>query len=72
VYAGFQWPEHLDNIEHVYLKLAKPVRIYILSSFIDPQHMERSRKYSCVRSYIFNLITKEVLEEHIDEESSAT
>jgi CheY-like chemotaxis protein len=68
---GFNGWSFLDNIKHVYPKLAKPVRIYILSSSIDPQDMERSRQYTSVKSYIFKPITKEVLEKHINEESSA-
>lgn len=68
---GFNGWNFLDNVQNLYTNLTKAIRIYILSSSINPQDIEQSKKYSCVRSFIFKPITKEVLEKHIDEESSA-
>ncbi|HEY9000954.1 MAG TPA: response regulator [Mucilaginibacter sp.] len=67
---GFNGWNFLDNVQYLYPLLTKPVRIYILSSSINPQDMEQAGQYSYVRSFIFKPITKEVLEKHIDEESS--
>jgi len=61
----------LENVQHLYPGLVKPIRIYILSSSINPKDMEQSKQYSCVRAFIFKPITREVLEKHINEESSA-
>jgi CheY-like chemotaxis protein len=67
---GFDGWNFLDNIQHLYPSLTKPIRIYILSSSINPQDVEQSRQYGCVREFIFKPITREVLEKHIKEESS--
>ena len=68
---GFDGWDFLDKVQHLYPHLIKPLRIYILSSSINPRDIEQARQYSCVRSFIFKPITREVLERHIDEESSA-
>ena len=67
---GFNGWNFLNSVQHLYTKLAKPIRIYILSSSINPKDMEQAKVYSCVRSFIFKPITREVLEKHIKEESS--
>ena len=61
----------LRKIEYLYPHLSKPLKIYILSSSINPRDVEQSKQYTCVRSFIFKPITREVLEKHIDEETSA-
>ena len=68
---GFDGWNFLDNVQYLYPSLAKPIRIYILSSSINPQDMEKSKQYSCVRAFIFKPITRAVLEKHINDESSA-
>ena len=60
----------LDKIQDIYPHLAKPLRIYILSSSINPMDIEHAKQYSCVRSFIFKPITKEVLEKWVNEEVS--
>ncbi len=67
---GFDGWNFLDSVKHLYSSLSKSVRIYILSSSINPQDIEKSKQYSCLRAFIFKPITKEVLEKHINEESS--
>ena len=68
---GFDGWNFLDRVQYLYPRLVKPLRIYILSSSINPMDIEKARQYSCVRSFISKHITREVLEKHIDEESSA-
>ncbi|HTD39873.1 MAG TPA: response regulator [Mucilaginibacter sp.] len=67
---GFDGWDFLDKVQHLYPHLAKPLRIYILSSSINPRDIEQAKQYACVRSFIFKPITREVLEKHINEESS--
>ena len=67
---GFNGWNFLNSVQHLYTKLAKPIRIYILSSSINPKDMEQAKVYSCVRSFIFKPITREVLEKQIKEEST--
>ncbi|HTK17934.1 MAG TPA: response regulator [Mucilaginibacter sp.] len=68
---NFDGWDFLDMMEHLYPHLAKPLRIYLLSSSINPRDIEQAKEYSCERSFIFKPITREVLEKCIDEESSA-
>lgn len=58
----------LDKVQHVCPQLAKPLKIYILSSSINPKDMQQAKQYQCVKSFIFKPITKEVLEKLINEE----
>ena len=58
----------LDRLQYLHSHLAKPLRIYILSSSINPKDIEQAKKYSCVKSFIFKPITKQVLERLVDEE----
>lgn len=57
----------LDEIRQFYHHLAKPIRIYILSSSIDPYDIERSLQYPFVKSFMFKPITRETLERTISE-----
>ena len=69
---GFDGWDFLDKVQHLYPHLAKPLRVYILSSSINPRDIEQAKQYSCVRSFIFKPITREVLEKLIDKETSVT
>jgi response regulator RpfG family c-di-GMP phosphodiesterase len=60
----------LEKVELIHPHLSKPVRIYILSSSINPRDIEYARQFSCVQSFIFKPITKEVLEKLVNEEVS--
>lgn len=60
----------LEKIQHIYPSLARPVKIFILSSSINPKDIHHARQYSCVSSFIFKPITKEVLEKLVNEEIS--
>ncbi|MBV8391011.1 MAG: response regulator [Mucilaginibacter sp.] len=69
---GFNGWDFLDRVQCLHSYLAKPLRIYILSSSVSPRDIKHARQYSCVRSFIFKPITRDALEKHIDEESSVT
>ena len=58
----------LDKIQQLYPNLIKPLRIYILSSSINPKDIEYVKQYACVKSFIFKPITKEMLERLVNEE----
>jgi CheY-like chemotaxis protein len=60
----------LEKVQRIYPHLSKPVRIYILSSSINPRDIQYAKQFSCVQSFIFKPITKEVLERLVDEEVS--
>jgi CheY-like chemotaxis protein len=62
--------EFLERVQDLYPTLVKPLKIYILSSSINPADITYSRQYSCVKSFLFKPITKEVLEHVIKEEIS--
>ncbi|WP_426670368.1 response regulator [Mucilaginibacter sp. McL0603] len=66
---NFDGWECLEKIQQVCLTLAKPIKIYILSSFINPEDIQRAKQYDCVKSFIFKPITKVVLERLINEET---
>lgn len=68
---GFDGWDFLEKIQYLYPQLIRPLKIYIMSSSINPRDVERSKQYACVRSFIFKPITREVLEKYIDEETSA-
>jgi CheY-like chemotaxis protein len=62
--------DFLEKVKDIYPHLAKPLRIYMLSSSINPRDIEHAKRYPFVRAFIFKPITKEVLERYIDEENS--
>ena len=64
--------DFLEKTQLVYSQLAKPLRIYILSSSINPRDIQHARQYPCVRSFIFKPITREVLEKLIKNEVTDT
>jgi len=60
----------LEKVQQIYPYLSKSVRIYILSSSINPRDIQYAKQFSCVQSFIFKPITREVLERVVDEEVS--
>ena len=60
--------QFLEKVQQMQPFLNKPLRIYILSSSINPRDIQRAKQFSCVKSFIFKPITKEMLEKLIDEE----
>jgi CheY-like chemotaxis protein len=60
----------LEKVQRTYPYLSKPLRIYILSSSINPRDIQYARQFACVQSFIFKPITREVLERLVDEEVS--
>ena len=66
---NFNGWECLEKMQQMCPTLAKPIKIYILSSFINPEDIQRAKQYDCVKSFIFKPITKEVLERLIREET---
>jgi CheY-like chemotaxis protein len=62
----------LEKVQQVYPYLSKPVRIYILSSSINPRDIQYTKQFPCVKSFIFKPITREVLEGLVDEVVSKT
>src|SRR6202000_1309987 len=67
---AFDGWDFLEKAEKLYTHLAKPLKIYILSSSINPRDLQLAKQYACVRSFIFKPITKEVLEKLITEETA--
>ena len=62
--------EFLEKIKSLYPRLAKQLKIYILSSSINPKDITRSKNYEFVHSFLFKPITNEVLQRIIDAETS--
>jgi len=60
--------QFLEKVQQMQPFLNKPLSIYILSSSINPRDIQRAKQFSCVKSFIFKPITKEMLEKLIDEE----
>ncbi|MBS1528174.1 MAG: response regulator [Bacteroidetes bacterium] len=58
----------LEQVQKLHASLAKAICVYILSSSIDPHQIHRSKRFPCVKSFLFKPITKEVLERLISEE----
>jgi len=67
---GFNGWEFLDKARQIDQHLLKPLNIYILSSSINPMDIRNAKQYSCVRSFIFKPITKEMLEKLISEDGN--
>ena len=47
------------------LKLPKPVRVYVLTSSIDPEDIEKSKTYKEVKGYFTKPLDEEVLDEMV-------
>lgn len=61
----------LEKLQKLHLKLAKPVKIYILSASINPNDIDRARRIPMVRSFVFKPITRDALQKLVDEEMTA-
>ncbi len=59
---NFNGWECLEKMQQIYPALAKPIKMYILSSCINPEDIQRAKQYNCVKSFVFKPITKETLE----------
>jgi CheY-like chemotaxis protein len=59
--------EFLEKTRRIYPCLSKPVKIYILSSSINPADITQAMQYPFVKSFIFKPITRETLERVISE-----
>lgn len=58
----------LEKMQQVYPHLSKPLKLYVLSSSINPRDIQLVKKFGFVQSFIFKPITKEVLEKLVGEE----
>lgn len=56
----------LENLKTLYPQLIKPVKVYILSSSVDPKDVKRSEKYTFVKSYLIKPVTRERLNSIMD------
>jgi len=61
----------LERMQAVYAHLAKPLKLYVLSSSINPSDIQGVKRFPFVESFIFKPITKEVLEGLIGDEVSS-
>ena len=57
----------LEKMQQVYTHLSKPVKLYVLSSSINPRDIQWVKKFEFVQSFIFKPITKEMLEKLVGE-----
>jgi CheY-like chemotaxis protein len=60
----------LEKVQKIYPHLVKPMRLYILSSSINPKDIQQVKQFPCVQSFVFKPITKEVLEKLVEGETS--
>ena len=58
----------LEKAEKICAHLAKRLKIYILTSSINPEDIQLAKRYPYVQSFIFKPITKNVLEKLINDE----
>ncbi|MGZ3752878.1 MAG: response regulator [Mucilaginibacter sp.] len=57
----------LEKMQQVYPHLSKPLKLYVLSSSINPRDIQWVKKFGFVQSFIFKPITKEILERLVGE-----
>lgn len=62
-YSGWDF---LNGFKKIRNSLRKVVRVFIVSSSIDPDDMERSKNYSFVDKFIIKPLKREFLQELID------
>jgi len=62
----------LEKMQQVYPHLSKPLKLYVLSSSINPRDIQWVTKFEFVQSFIFKPITKEVLERLVGDEKFNT
>jgi len=60
----------LEKMQQVYPHLSKPLKLYVLSSAINPRDILWVKKFEFVQSLIFKPITKELLENLVGEDAS--
>lgn len=60
----------LENVNKIHESLARELKIYVLSSSINPSDIKQATRYPFVSSFIFKPITKEMLEKLVDEQVS--
>jgi len=60
----------LEKVQHIYPHLARPLKLYVLSSSINPRDIQWVKRFPFVESFIFKPITKEVLEGLIGDQVS--
>jgi CheY-like chemotaxis protein len=61
----------LEKLQKLHLRLAKPVKIYILSASINPKDIDRAKRIPIVNAFVFKPITKNALQKLVDEEMTA-
>ena len=59
-YSGWDF---LKGYKKIYRSLHKAIRVYIVSSSIDPDDIKRSKEYSFVNSFVIKPLKKEFLHE---------
>jgi CheY-like chemotaxis protein len=57
----------LEKTQRICPHLSKPLKIYILSSSINPRDIQLAKQFPSVQSFIFKPITREVLEKLVDD-----
>ena len=71
IFLDLTMPEYdgwdfLNAYKNVYNSFKKAIRVYIVSSSIDPNDIERSKKYSFVDSYIIKPLKRDFLKGLVD------
>jgi len=71
IFLDLTMPEYdgwdfLNGYKKVYNSFKKAIRIYIVSSSIDPNDIERSKKYSFVDSFIIKPLRRDFLKGLVD------
>ena len=59
---GFGGWDFLEHLEKLYLRLAKPVSVYIVSSSVSGEDKLRSKRFPFVKEFISKPVTKDKLE----------
>ncbi|MGZ3999959.1 MAG: response regulator [Mucilaginibacter sp.] len=72
IFLDMTMPEYdgwdfLNGYKKVYNSFKKAIRIYIVSSSIDPNDLERSKKYSFVDSFIIKPLRRDFLRQLVDD-----
>jgi CheY-like chemotaxis protein len=60
---GFTGWDFLDAFGKLYPSLSKPVKIYVLSSSVDANDIERARSYPFVKTFISKPLTQLIVED---------
>lgn len=54
--------DFLNRFQHIYKSLKKNIHIYVVSSSIDPQDIDRSKLYPFVTTFISKPVVKDVFD----------